>query len=93
MFNHHTQMAWLPCLEASKWQYTLVLCIYILCTCHDQVNKNLITLSLLLQAIHIMQAKNQVVTGTPRMLSSCMLTMTYCMAQKFNGNFATNRKL
>ena len=33
-----------------------------------------------------MQAKNQVVTGIPRVLSSYMLTMTYCMAQKFNGN-------
>ena len=27
-----------------------------------------------------MQEKNQVVTGIPRMLSSYMLTMTYCMA-------------
>ena len=62
-----------------------VYCIYVLYTCHDHVNKNLfymITLSLLLQAIaiHIMQEKNQVVAGIPRILSSYMI-MTYCMAQ------------
>ena len=51
------------------------------------------TLSLLLQVVDIMQENNQVVTGIPRMLSSYMLTMTYYMAQNFNGNSATNHKL
>ena len=44
------------------------------------------TSSLLQQGICIMQGENQVVTGIPRMLSSYMFAMTYCMAQKFNDN-------